>query len=56
MRISVKEASDILGYPQQAIRRLISTGKLPIGEVIGDKRKTYYITAERLKKYMEGGE
>lgn len=55
MRITVKEASELLGYPPQAVRTLIRHGKLPIGECIGDRRKTYYISSERLRAYMEGG-
>lgn len=54
MRLTVKEASEMLGYPEQAVRVLMQSGKLPIGEVIGQSRKTYYITAERLKAYMDG--
>lgn len=55
MRISVKDASRLLGYPEQAVRCLIRAGKLPIGEFIGDRRKTYYISSERLENYLKGG-
>lgn len=54
MSLTVKQASEVLGYPDQAVRVLMQNGKLPIGEVIGQSRKTYYITAERLKAYMDG--
>ena len=54
MRVTVRQASEMLGYPQQAVRELIKSGKLPIGTYTGDKRKTYYISSERLKKYMKG--
>ena len=53
MRISIKEASEMLGIPAQAVRVLMEKGKLPIGEVMeGRKRKTYYIFKERTEAYL----
>ncbi|MDD3253108.1 MAG: helix-turn-helix domain-containing protein [Lachnospiraceae bacterium] len=53
--VSVKEASQQLGYPEQAVRVLMRRGKLPIGiaeRISGGERYTYYISQELIDAYL----
>lgn len=52
--VSVKSASQQLGYPEQAIRVLMRRGKLPIGiaEQVSGQRYTYYISQELIDTYL----
>lgn len=52
--VTVKSASQQLGYPEQAIRVLMRRGKLPIGiaEKITGERYTYYISQELIDVYL----
>lgn len=53
-RISVEEAAFRLQIPAQAVRLLMQSGKLPIGECIKtSSRWTYYIWEEKLENYIE---
>lgn len=58
-RLTIKEASEMLGLPQQAIRILIKRGKLPIGiaEVVktGGLRTTYYIQRSLVIEFLKKG-
>lgn len=55
-RISVKDASEMLSIPQQAVRVLMQKNQLPIGFIYeGDGGMfTYVIYRERVEKFMEG--
>lgn len=52
--VTVKSASQQLGYPEQAVRVLMRRGKLPIGiaEKITGERYTYYISQELIDAYL----
>lgn len=53
-RITIEEASRVLGIPVQAIRVAMQQGKLPIGVCIkNDKRCSYYIWQELLNDYCK---
>ncbi len=56
MKISVKEASGLLGIREQALRIALQQGRFPFGTAIETKsgRYMYYINAERLNKYLKG--
>ena len=57
MRVTIKDAAERLGLPEQTLRIWIRNG-CPFGEVICDKkckRRTYYINGERLNNYLQGG-
>lgn len=53
--VSVKEASQQLGYPEQAVRVLMRRGKLPIGiaEKMSGERYSYYISQELIDVYLK---
>lgn len=52
-RLSVKEASRQLQVNENAIRRGMAQGELPIGSVIsGEKEKTYLIYQEKIDAYL----
>lgn len=58
MRVSIKEAAEKLGIPDQSLRLWVQKG-CPFGEVMIDKRsrygrRTYYINRERLDLYLQG--
>lgn len=59
MRITVKEASDILEIPVQTLRLWIQNGNCPFGYIIRQKngrtgRNTYYINEQALRNFIEG--
>ena len=56
-RITVREASEMLGIPEQAVRCGMKKDRngyqpLPIGFLKEGKRATYYIFQEKVKEYM----
>lgn len=53
--VSVKSASQQLGYPEQAVRVLMRRGKLPIGiaEKMSGERYSYYISQELIDVYLK---
>ena len=53
-RISVADAAKRLGVPEQAVRAGVDQGKLPIGYSVGKRRKTYYIYADFVDRYIAG--
>ena len=54
-RVTVKEASELLGVSRQYVRIGLQTGRLPFGSAVKTSdRWTYHISAEALRKYMEG--
>lgn len=58
-RLTIKQASEKLDLPPQAIRCWIQSGKCVFGEVVHEAkskngRKTYYISSERLDAYLQG--
>ena len=58
-RISVKEASMMLGMNQQCIRLMLRTGSLPIGKAIKNTRGTgyrYLIYRNNVLKFIESEE
>ena len=55
MKITVKEAAEIMGVTPRYIHLGLQLGKFPFGTAIKiDKRWSYYINAERFRKYMAG--
>lgn len=56
--VTVKEASQVLGMTEQAVRIRIERGLLPIGKCFpplnGGKRNVYYIYEEWLEEYLRG--
>lgn len=56
--VTVKSASQQLGYPEQAVRVLMRRGKLPIGiaEQISGGRYSYYISQELIDAYLKRNE
>ena len=57
-KISVREASKILGISEQSLRCWISLSTCPFGEIIRKSqnrygRNTYYICRERLVAYLQ---
>lgn len=56
-RISVKEASDLLGIPPYSVRYWMQTGQLKIGHYIrsaSGKTGTYVIYRELVEKWKKG--
>lgn len=53
--VTVRSASQQLGYPEQAVRVLMRRGKLPIGiaEKISGERYSYYISQELIDRYLK---
>lgn len=51
-RLTVKEVSEILQIPIQAVRAGLEQGKIP-GIAIKRNRWTYYIYREQLEKWMD---
>lgn len=55
VRISVKEASDLLGVSQQFIRIGLQTGRLPIGSAVRMSSKwTYQISRKAVEDLRDG--
>lgn len=55
-RITVKEVSEILGFPQQLIRIAIQRGRFDFGiaEILpNSSRYTYFISREKFLRYLE---
>ena len=52
----VSEAAKLMGMNTQTLRLALQQGKFPFGEAIltSEKRYTYYISRERLNKYLKG--
>lgn len=56
MRITVKEASQLMGAPEQAVRMMIALNKIPGCCTYGKGSKlTYYISKEAILNFMKGG-
>lgn len=55
-RLTIKEASKMLGIAEQGTRMLIQLGRIPGATYIeGEEgRKTYYITDEQVLNMMKG--
>lgn len=58
MRLTIKETSQRLDLPEQALREWIKKG-CPFGEVVHEMksrhgRRTYYVNSERLERYLKG--
>lgn len=59
MRVTIEEAAKRLGLPQQTLRVWIANKTCPFGDVVIDKqgrngKRTYYISSERLERYLRG--
>jgi hypothetical protein len=55
-KITVKDASDMAGVSQQAIRVMIQNGVIDGAKCYGPKhRRTYFITDEIMTNFMKGG-
>ena len=59
MRVTVKEAAEKLGLPEQSLRMWMQAKTCPFGDVVIDRksrygRRTYYINEERLTLYLQG--
>lgn len=54
-KIKVNEAAAKMGVTPQFLRMGLRAGRFPFGTaVLMDKRWSYYINADRFRKYMEG--
>jgi hypothetical protein len=54
-KLTVTEAAKIMGITPQVLRLGLRREKFPFGVgVLVDKRWSYYINAERFRKYMRG--
>lgn len=54
-RITIEQASEILGIPPQAVRVAMQQGKLPIGVAIkSNKRWSYYLWREKVVAFALG--
>lgn len=54
-RITIKEASRMLGIGEQGCRMLIQLGKIPGAICYGPKtHRTYILTDEQIKNLMKG--
>jgi hypothetical protein len=54
-RITIKEASRMLGVGEQACRMMVQLEKIPGAICYGPKHhRTYIITDEQIKKLMKG--
>ena len=60
MRLTIQEAAQKLDLPPQAVRVWLQKPDCPFGTVIHDKkrrnggRRTYFVSSERLEKYLKG--
>lgn len=59
MRLTVKQAAERTGLPEQTIRVWCQAKTCPFGEVVIDRKnryghRTYYICSERLELYLQG--
>lgn len=55
MRMKIKEASEILGLSQQALRIGLQRNKFDFGVAIKmSNRYTYYINREKFNNYIKG--
>lgn len=54
MRVSIKEAADLLDIPQQLLRLSLQEGCFPFGVAVKRKRWSYYINRARLVAWLEG--
>ncbi len=54
MKISVKDAADLLDMPQQLLRLSLQEGCFPFGVAVKRKRWSYYINRARLVAWLEG--
>lgn len=54
MRVTVKQASKMLGVSEQFIRIGLQQGVLPIGVAVKmSERHTYYISLKKLNEYID---
>ena len=55
-RMRVSDAAKHLGMNTQTLRLALQQNKFPFGTAVktSENRYTYYVNAERLKKYLEG--
>lgn len=53
-RITVNQAAQMLCLSPQAVRVHMADGTLPIGFVIGKKRKTYTVFQEKVQEMIKG--
>lgn len=55
-RLTIKEASKMLGIAEQGTRMMIQLGRIPGATFIEGKegRKTYYITDAQVQNLMKG--
>ena len=54
--LTIKEASRMMGKPEQAVRMLIQFEKIPGAFCTGPKyRRTYFITDTQIENMMKGG-
>jgi len=54
MRLTIREAAQILEVSEQGLRLWIATGRCPFGFVINEniKRKTYWVSKEKLYEFV----
>ena len=53
--LTIKEASQMMEKPEQAVRMLIQLDKIPGAFYTGPKyRRTYFITDEQVENLMKG--
>jgi len=57
-RVTIQEASRLLGIPQQCLRIGLQQERFPFGHAIrtSERRYTYYINRKRLEMYLGGNE
>lgn len=54
MRITVEEASKMMGVSPQAIRVQMQMGLIDIGYVFGNRKRTYVIYKEKVERLIHG--
>ena len=54
-RLTIKEAAQMMGASEQAVRMMVQLEKIPGAVCYGPKhRRTYWITDEQIKNLMKG--
>jgi len=56
MKLTVTDAAKAMGITPMCLRLGLRQQRFPFGTAVKMKRWTYYINAERFKRYMQGGE
>ena len=54
-KITTKQASQMMGISEQAVRIMVQLNRIPGATCYGPKyRRTYYITSEQVENLMKG--